>query len=121
MGSWTKPEMSPEMGSGLGKSRLKTGDAVTRVMTRARPWTRRFNIIVLEESVSSRMMVVPEDAWLSSRTASVLVGVSEDQCCVQNQCRWVVFQNHRVGPAIFMLYQLQSMTAAVVRCTLLTM
>lgn len=61
MGSWTKPEMSPEMGSGLGKSRLKTGDAVTRVVTRARPWMR-FNIIVLEESVSSRMIVVPEDA-----------------------------------------------------------
>ena len=70
MGSWTKLEMSPEMGSGLGKSRLKTGDAVTRVMTRARPWTRRFNIIVLEESVSSRMMVVPEDAWLCPRMLS---------------------------------------------------
>jgi hypothetical protein len=87
-GSWTKPEMSPEMGSGSGKSRLKIGDAVTRMVTRARPWMRSFNNMVLEELVRSRINVVPGDGWCV---------VPEDSWCVVcpriNVCfiRWVVF------------------------------
>lgn len=47
LGSWTKPEISPVMGSGSGNARLKIGDAVARDV-KSRPWMASEKAIVAD-------------------------------------------------------------------------